>query len=134
MNLFLGWPEITIRLLSTAAAGSLIGFNRGEHGRPVGLRTTILASLAACIAMILANLLLRTLGGPDEREIQDGLRADGYQILSCATNDNIVHNRRRITYILQWRSPITDLSSPNSLRNLANDPEVVRIVWTPEGD
>jgi len=40
------------------AAGFAIGFNRGEHGHPAGLRTTILVSLAACVAMLQANLLL----------------------------------------------------------------------------
>jgi putative Mg2+ transporter-C (MgtC) family protein len=39
-------------------AGGLIGLNRGSHGSPAGLRTTLLVTLAASIAMIQANLLL----------------------------------------------------------------------------
>jgi putative Mg2+ transporter-C (MgtC) family protein len=54
----LEWPDIALRLAATAIAGALIGFNRGERGRPVGLRTTMLVCLAAALSMILVNLLL----------------------------------------------------------------------------
>jgi putative Mg2+ transporter-C (MgtC) family protein len=57
-----GWGEIALRLAMTIVAGTLIGINRGEHGRPAGLRTTLLVCLAASIAMIQANLLLGTVG------------------------------------------------------------------------
>ena len=40
----------------------MIGFNRGEHGRPAGLRTSMLVCLAASAAMIQANLLLDVRG------------------------------------------------------------------------
>ena len=56
------WFEIGIRLVCTIAAGAAIGFDRGEHGRPAGLRTTILVSLAACIAMLQVALLMPTAG------------------------------------------------------------------------
>jgi len=56
------WADIAIRLLCTALAGALIGVNRGEHGRPAGLRTTMLVALAACLSMIQANLLLPAAG------------------------------------------------------------------------
>src|ERR1700734_2828752 len=56
------WTDIAIRLLCTIAAGFLIGFDRGEHGRPAGLRTIMLVALAACIAMLQANLLMATNG------------------------------------------------------------------------
>jgi putative Mg2+ transporter-C (MgtC) family protein len=58
----LDWRTIALRLLLTVIAGSLIGFNRGEHGRAAGLRTTLLVCLAAAIAMIQANLLMDTRG------------------------------------------------------------------------
>jgi hypothetical protein len=38
----------------------LIGINRSEHGRPAGLRTTLLVCLAASLSMIQTNLLLGT--------------------------------------------------------------------------
>jgi putative Mg2+ transporter-C (MgtC) family protein len=56
MPIHLEWSDIAIRLFCTAAAGFPIGFDRGEHGRPAGLRTMILIALAACIAMLQANL------------------------------------------------------------------------------
>jgi putative Mg2+ transporter-C (MgtC) family protein len=52
------WTDIVIRLVLTMIAGALMGFNRGAKGQAAGLRTTILVSLAAAIAMIQANILL----------------------------------------------------------------------------
>jgi putative Mg2+ transporter-C (MgtC) family protein len=66
MPLVVHWPDIALRLLLASIASFLIGFNRGERGRPAGLRTTMLVCLAACFAMILANLLINTNGmAPD---------------------------------------------------------------------
>jgi putative Mg2+ transporter-C (MgtC) family protein len=62
MPLTLTWQDIAIRLALSVIAGGLIGVDRGEHGRPAGLRTTLLVCLAAAIAMIQANLLLVTTG------------------------------------------------------------------------
>lgn len=58
----LGWHEVALRLALTLVAGGLIGVNRGERGRPAGLRTTLLVCLAAAVAMIQANVLLATVG------------------------------------------------------------------------
>jgi len=52
MPLTLTWHEITLRLALAVVAGGLIGLDRGEHGRPAGLRTTLLVCLAAAVAMI----------------------------------------------------------------------------------
>lgn len=49
MPLTLQWADITIRLILAAIAGTLIGINRSERGRPVGLRTTLLVCLAAIL-------------------------------------------------------------------------------------
>ena len=62
MPLTLTWQDIAIRLVLSVVAGGLIGLDRGEHGRPAGLRTTLLVCLAAAIAMLQANLLLVTTG------------------------------------------------------------------------
>jgi len=64
LPLHLSWSDIAIRLLCTVLAGALIGINRGEHGRPAGLRTTLLVSLAASLSMIQMNLLLPVAGKP----------------------------------------------------------------------
>lgn len=58
----LGWSDIALRLALTLVAGCVFGLNRGEGGHAAGLRTTLLVCLAACIAMIQANLLLNTVG------------------------------------------------------------------------
>lgn len=62
MSATIGWGDIALRLACTLIAGALVGFDRLERGRPAGLRTTILVSLAACAAMIEANLLVSTVG------------------------------------------------------------------------
>src|SRR5580700_4469440 len=62
MPVILNWPEIALRLALTVVAGLVIGFNRGEHGRPAGMRTTLLVCLAASLSMIQANLLMNSVG------------------------------------------------------------------------
>ena len=60
------WSAIALRLALTAIASAAIGVNRGELGRPVGLRTTMLVALAAAIAMIQVNVLLPSAGKPSD--------------------------------------------------------------------
>ncbi len=75
MQNHIGPGEIALRLLLTVAAGTLIGINRGEHGRPAGLRTTLLVCLAASISMIQVNLLLPVAGkAPDSYVVMDLMR------------------------------------------------------------
>jgi putative Mg2+ transporter-C (MgtC) family protein len=75
MPLILEWHDIALRLALTILAGALVGFNRSEHGRPAGLRTTLLVCLAASIAMIQTNLLLITAGkAPDSFVTLDLMR------------------------------------------------------------
>lgn len=62
MPLHPNWLELAVRLLCSLIAGGLIGGNRSAHGRAAGFRTTILVSLAACVAMIQVNLLLSLSG------------------------------------------------------------------------
>src|SRR5215813_6837941 len=54
--------DIALRLALTIVAGVLIGYNRSEHGKAAGMRTTLLVCLAASVAMIQVNLLLPTAG------------------------------------------------------------------------
>jgi putative Mg2+ transporter-C (MgtC) family protein len=58
----LTWQDAALRLALTVVAGALIGLNRSERGRPAGVRTFILVSLAACVAMLQANALLPLAG------------------------------------------------------------------------
>jgi putative Mg2+ transporter-C (MgtC) family protein len=64
MSTPLGWTEIALRLAVTVAVGILIGYNRSEHGKAAGMRTTLLVCLAASVSMIQVNLLLPTAGRP----------------------------------------------------------------------
>ncbi len=56
------WDDISVRILLTIIAGALIGLNRESSGHAAGFRTTILVGLAACITMVLANLLVSIVG------------------------------------------------------------------------
>jgi putative Mg2+ transporter-C (MgtC) family protein len=62
MPVTLQWSEIALRLILSVIAGAMIGWNRSEHGRPAGLRTTLLVCMAASISMIQTNLLMDTVG------------------------------------------------------------------------
>jgi len=62
MPLVIGWNQIALRLALTVIAGLLIGYNRTEHGKAAGLRTTLLVCVAASVSMIEVNLLLPTAG------------------------------------------------------------------------
>ncbi|OWV77971.1 cation transporter [Rhizobium sp. R634] len=62
MPLTPSWWDIGARIMLTLIAGGLIGLDRERGGHAAGFRTTILVALAACLAMIQANLLLSTYG------------------------------------------------------------------------
>lgn len=64
MPVALGWQQIALRLGLSFLAGTLIGINRGEHGRAAGMRTTLLVCMAASLAMIEVNQLIDTVGKP----------------------------------------------------------------------
>ncbi|CAN7220656.1 MgtC/SapB family protein [Phenylobacterium sp. LjRoot225] len=66
------WLDIALRLGLATLAGVLVGYNREAHSQVAGLRTTTLVCVAACLSMVLANLMLKT-EGPEPR---DFLRLD----------------------------------------------------------
>jgi putative Mg2+ transporter-C (MgtC) family protein len=69
------WQTIALRLVLTLMAGALLGTNRSKHGHPAGLRTTLLVTLAASVAMIQMNLLIPTNGKPhDSYAVMDLMR------------------------------------------------------------
>jgi putative Mg2+ transporter-C (MgtC) family protein len=73
MALHIGWDEIALRLALTVMAGLAIGYNRTEHGKAAGLRTTLLVCLAASVAMIQVNLLLPTAGRASDSFVMNDL-------------------------------------------------------------
>jgi putative Mg2+ transporter-C (MgtC) family protein len=68
-----GWDAIALRLLLTVIAGVLVGYDRSEHGKAAGMRTTLLVCLAASVAMIQVNLLLPTAGKPSDSFVTNDL-------------------------------------------------------------
>src|ERR1700735_3661717 len=62
MRLYLCWQQITIRSAQACTATRAIGYNRDEHGRPAGMRTVMLVTLTATLAMLQVNLLLPLTG------------------------------------------------------------------------
>lgn len=73
MPLHIGWAEVASRLALTIIAGLLIGYNRTEHGKAAGLRTTLFVCLAASLAMIQMNLLLSMAGRPPDSFVSNDL-------------------------------------------------------------
>jgi putative Mg2+ transporter-C (MgtC) family protein len=53
----LDWSEIILRLGIAALAGGAVGLNRDLHGKPVGVRTLALVSLATAMLTTLADPL-----------------------------------------------------------------------------
>jgi putative Mg2+ transporter-C (MgtC) family protein len=75
MPLSLQWSEIALRLALTVVVGLMLGYNRGEHGKAAGMRTTLLVCLAASVAMMQVNLLLPLAGRtPDSFVMNDLMR------------------------------------------------------------
>ncbi|AEI38129.1 MAG: MgtC/SapB family protein [Zymomonas mobilis subsp. pomaceae] len=62
MSLYLTWYDIALRLALAMICGIVIGFDRGSRGHAAGLRTIMLVSLAAAVAMIQANMMLSVTG------------------------------------------------------------------------
>jgi len=62
MPVEIGLPDVFLRLGLAFLAGALVGFNRGKRNGAAGLRTTMLVCLAACVAAVMANLLIKTTG------------------------------------------------------------------------
>ena len=64
MPVVLTWEQVAVRVLLAAIASFLIGYNRDERGKRMGIRTTMLVCLAATLSMLQANLLMNTAGKP----------------------------------------------------------------------
>ena len=62
MPLTVSWQQIVLRLVCAFLAGAIVGANRDEKGRPAGMRTNVLVCVAACVAMLQANLLMNSTG------------------------------------------------------------------------
>jgi putative Mg2+ transporter-C (MgtC) family protein len=73
MPLQLHWTEIALRLALTVLASIAIGYNRSEHGKAAGMRTTLLVCLAASVAMIQVNLLLPLAGRSSDSFVMNDL-------------------------------------------------------------
>jgi putative Mg2+ transporter-C (MgtC) family protein len=69
------WQAIAFRLVLTVLAGGLLGAERSRTGHAAGLRTTLLVTLAASVAMIQMNLLMQSNGKlPNSYAVMDVMR------------------------------------------------------------
>lgn len=69
----LTWDNVGLRLTVTVLVSLVIGYNRSEHGKAAGMRTTLLVCLAASVTMILVNILLPTAGRPSNSFVMNDL-------------------------------------------------------------
>jgi putative Mg2+ transporter-C (MgtC) family protein len=75
------FPQMLLRIGLAFVAGLIVGWERTSHGRAAGLRTTILACVAAAIAMVISEALFAesgaaTVGGnwrPDPARLGAGI-------------------------------------------------------------
>lgn len=51
----LAWNDALIRIVFALVAGLVLGLERESHGRAAGLKTSMLACVASCLAMILSE-------------------------------------------------------------------------------
>jgi len=66
MPVTLTWEQIALRILLATITSFLIGYNRDERGKSLGIRTTMLVCLAATLAMVQTNQLMNSTGkAPD---------------------------------------------------------------------
>jgi putative Mg2+ transporter-C (MgtC) family protein len=56
------FPQMLLRIGLAFIAGLIVGWERTSHGRAAGLRTTILACVAAAIAMVISEALFAESG------------------------------------------------------------------------
>jgi putative Mg2+ transporter-C (MgtC) family protein len=69
------WAQVMLRLVLTIIVGFALGYNRSEHGKAAGMRTTVLVCLAASVAMIQVNVLLSMVGrAPNSFVMNDLMR------------------------------------------------------------
>jgi putative Mg2+ transporter-C (MgtC) family protein len=73
MPLSLEWSDVALRLMVTTIVGLLLGYDRSEHGKSAGMRTTLLVCMAASIAMIQVNMLLPTAGRVSDSFVMNDL-------------------------------------------------------------
>jgi putative Mg2+ transporter-C (MgtC) family protein len=67
--------DFALRLASAFVAAFILGLDRGEHGHTVGLRTTLMVCIAACLAMLQADVLTATIGKtPASFAVMDTMR------------------------------------------------------------
>lgn len=70
MSVTLTWEQVALRIVLASIASFLIGYNRDERGKRLGIRTTMLVCLAATLAMLQTNLLMNTAGRASDSFIQ----------------------------------------------------------------
>lgn len=56
--------DISIRLTLALAAGAMLGIDRTIRGRPAGMRTTMMVSVAGAVSMVLADLVVAAASAP----------------------------------------------------------------------
>ncbi len=73
MHAPLRWTDVALRLVLTILVAVVIGYNRREHGKAAGMRTTLLVCLAASVAMLQVNALLPMAGRPASSFVMNDL-------------------------------------------------------------
>ena len=109
MILILGhisFTQATLRLIAAAGAGAAFGIEREIRGRPAGLRTTMLTTLAAAAAMVFAE---QTFGDSASRLSQGLITGIGFLGAGTITrHESLVHGLT--TAAVVWAATILGMT------------------------
>jgi putative Mg2+ transporter-C (MgtC) family protein len=72
------FDDITVRLVSAALLGGVLGLNRNLRGKAAGLRTHALVSLGAALAVLTADMIVGAERGAVTRAIQGIVAGVGF--------------------------------------------------------
>jgi putative Mg2+ transporter-C (MgtC) family protein len=116
MSVSLSWSDVALRLLVTVVAGLLLGYDRTEHRKSAGIRTTLLVCLAASVTTIQVNTLRPLSGRASDSFVMNDLMRFPLGILSGVGFINAGAILRRDTLVvglttaaMLWLATVIDL-------------------------
>jgi len=108
-------PEILVRIALSLLVGAILGYEREQHGRAAGLRTTMLVCVSACLAMILSESFYQASSGgvprPDPARLAAGaLSGMGFLGAGVILRESSYRIRGVTTAATIWCSTVIGLS------------------------
>jgi putative Mg2+ transporter-C (MgtC) family protein len=77
-------------------------------------------------------VIVMSSGGPDDHELREIIRSDGFEIESCSLSLMQAAGEREMRCHLRWRARSDEVKVPASIYSLGQRAGVSRISWTPQ--